>query len=329
MKKILLCGDPHFKVSNPLEYSQFISEFLQFLNKNIDEISFVVLLGDILDTHERIHMKPFCSAISFIEEISYLKKVFVLIGNHDRYNNKVFMTDEHGFNGLKEKENIFIVDKTLRYKKFLFVPYVPPGRFREAIKDYDLEDINCIFAHQEFRGCKMNTIISETGDKWSLEDPPVFSGHIHNYHIPQENIIYVGTPFQQTFDESEDKAVMLLNLKDRKFSFERHFLNIIKKRRIFIKIEDLKDIILDSNILWKIIIEGDPEIIKDNLKNKDLFNKLMQHNVRYEIKNNTFKHNRDLNIVRGKKYNFENKLREIIKESDEDIRKEFDLIFKF
>ncbi len=49
------------------------------------------------------------------------------------------------------------------------VPYVPPGRFVEALNIIDNEwwkNVNCIFAHQEFYGCKMGAIESIEGDKW-------------------------------------------------------------------------------------------------------------------------------------------------------------------
>ncbi len=63
------------------------------------------------------------------------------------------------------------------------VPYVPPGRFVEALNIIDNEwwkNVNCIFAHQEFYGCKMGAIESIEGDKWDHSFPLVISGHIHS-----------------------------------------------------------------------------------------------------------------------------------------------------
>ena len=77
--------------------------------------------------------------------------------------------------------------------KFLFVPYVPPGRFVEALETYkniNWKDVDCIFAHQEFYGCKMGAILSEEGDKWESKWPLVVSGHIHSRQWINKNIYY-------------------------------------------------------------------------------------------------------------------------------------------
>ena len=57
MKNILLVGDPHFKVSNPLESQQFHDEVLKNIKNLEKQIDFIVILGDILDTHEKIHIQ--------------------------------------------------------------------------------------------------------------------------------------------------------------------------------------------------------------------------------------------------------------------------------
>ena len=162
MKNILLIGDPHFKVSNSLETEQLYNETKNYLEKTKD-LDFIVVLGDILDTHEKIHVQPFCKSIDFIKMLASYKKTYIIIGNHDRINNNVYMTEEHPFTSLKDSDNIVIIDKTLKEGDFYFVPYVPNGRFLEAIGN-DFKEVKAIFAHQEFKGCKMGAIISEHGD---------------------------------------------------------------------------------------------------------------------------------------------------------------------
>jgi len=63
--------------------------------------------------------------------------VYIIVGNHDRPNNSVFLTDQHPFNALKCWKNTIIIDvvhqEMIKGHLFTFVPYVYPGRFMEAI----------------------------------------------------------------------------------------------------------------------------------------------------------------------------------------------------
>ena len=101
---ILLIGDPHFKINNAEETTQLHQETIKYVKNNT--LDFVVIMGDVLDTHEKIHVQPLCRAVNYITEISNHVKTYVLIGNHDRINNVVFLTEDHPFTGLKEKPNI-------------------------------------------------------------------------------------------------------------------------------------------------------------------------------------------------------------------------------
>ena len=216
--KFLCIGDPHFKTKNKKETDIMTKRTIEIARKlNPD---FIVILGDVLDTHERIHVVPLTQAINWIEKISKIAHTYVLIGNHDRPNNSDFLSDYHPFNGLKTNSNVTIVDNVVEEeingRKFIFVPYVPPGRFIDALSTkIDIDKINeydVIFAHQEFYGAKMGAITSESGDKWPLIYPYVISGHIHDYNKPQENILYVGTPLQHAFGDSTSKTISLYTL---------------------------------------------------------------------------------------------------------------------
>lgn len=211
----LTIGDPHFKTKNKKETDLMVTKTLEL----IDQIKpdFVVILGDTLDTHEKIHVVPLTQAILWIEKIASRLPVYLLIGNHDRPNNSDFLSGYHPFQGLKGKKNITVVDTTIADEiqghQFLFVPYVPNGRFTEALtygcSSENIPSLTTIFAHQEFFGAKMGAIISTSGDKWPLTYPFVVSGHIHDYSIPQENIVYTGTPMQHAFGDSSHKTISL------------------------------------------------------------------------------------------------------------------------
>ena len=193
---ILFIGDPHFQISNIQEVDLFLEKIINLATKKNPDI--IVIAGDILHTHERLHTLALNKAYELIDNMRKITKTYVLVGNHDYINNQQFLTDNHWMNGLKEWKNTIIIDNVLREtinnETFIFVPYVPPGRFEEALKTLKDDWINasCIFAHQEFAGCKMGAIVSIEGDKWDINNPIVVSGHIHSKQQPQK--IYQNKP---------------------------------------------------------------------------------------------------------------------------------------
>jgi DNA repair exonuclease SbcCD nuclease subunit len=241
---------------------------------------FFVCLGDVLHTHEHLHSMAMNKAYEFINNMRQITKTFVLVGNHDAYNNQIYLNDNHWMNGMKEWDNTIIVDRVIKHeinnKKFVFVPYVPPGKFVEAL-DTNLpwNDANCIFAHQEFAGCKMGAIISVEGDKWSLDNPLVVSGHIHSRQIPQPNIYYSGSAMQHAFGESEKNTVAYFTFnEDNTYSFEEINLNMPRKKIVYMDVEDIIDYqVPETEDQIKLTLKGNFEQFKKTQKYKKLMEK--------------------------------------------------------
>lgn len=260
MSKIYTIGDPHFKVSNRSDMKIFVEECIASIKQKNPDI--IVVMGDVLDRHETIHVHALMDANSFLIDLSKITKTYVLIGNHDRPNNSNFLTDEHPFTALKHIDNLVIVDNVLVEGKYMWVPYVPPGRFFEAIEGVDLSNITCIFAHQEFRGANMKSIVSSTGDIWPENHPLVISGHIHEYQQIQDNIIYVGTPMQHNFGDTDDCSVSYFEFANDEYVEERIYLNIPKKRVVKLDHENVKEWLSSDNTfngLTKLVITGPNE----------------------------------------------------------------------
>jgi DNA repair exonuclease SbcCD nuclease subunit len=224
--KTLVVGDPHFIDGKELEGREFVQKILQVVKKYSP--TFVVLLGDILDKHGVSSVQPFNLVHDFLNELIQHTPTYVLMGNHDLKDNKQFCTEQHFFNPYKKWNNLYIVDKPLHKsingKSFIFVPYVPPGRFIEALDILTLEEItwetaDCIFAHQEFRNCKYGISNSAIGDLWDPDYPLVISGHIHIPEVINDNIFYPGSSMQHYHSDSEDKRIWLLdwNIKNKKY----------------------------------------------------------------------------------------------------------------
>lgn len=194
--RVLFIGDVHFKHNNLNEMTIMMEKL-----RNIDEhYDFSVVAGDILDSHEKIDVQLMNRAYDMIKLLKARTHVYICVGNHDMINNQQFLTDAHWMNGMKEWKDVTIVDKPVTFNKFLFVPYVFPGRFVEALETVDdWKDALCIFAHQEIKGCRMGAIESVKGDEWDTEWPLIISGHIHDQQHPQDNVFYPGSVIDHGF----------------------------------------------------------------------------------------------------------------------------------
>ncbi len=153
-------------------------------------------------------------------------------------NNQQFLNSNHWMNLLKEWEGVEIADAVVTCENegefFVFVPYVSPGRFEEALDTIgDLwKRASCIFAHQEFYGCKMGAITSLDGDKWPEKYPRVVSGHIHSSDHLQGNLYYTGSAMQHAFGESEKNTVAVLDLEMGQYQCREVDLELPRKKII-------------------------------------------------------------------------------------------------
>lgn len=249
----IVIGDLHFETKNILEVDEFSEKLLEEVcRRNPD---FIVLLGDVLDTHERLHMIPLNKATGLIDRLSKIAETIVLVGNHDMMNNKVFLTDDHWMNSMKKWHNVTVVDvvttKRINDEIFMFCPYVFDGKFEEALltSDVDFRDVKCIFAHQEIRGCKMEAKVSVNGDFWPLEYPHIISGHIHSNQRPQKNVYYPGVAIQRAYGDSSKNIIASVNFfKDMNdYQNEEIDLGLRRKRLIHKTIEEMKTFILKKS----------------------------------------------------------------------------------
>ncbi len=133
---ILVIGDPHFKVSNAEQTREMVKAIVELAKKRRPDI--IVCLGDTLDTHGRLHTDPLCEAIKFFKQLKRIAPLRIIIGNHDRRNNSDFLTDRHPFTAIDEEwTDTLIADKVLSEiandHQLVYVPYVPNGKFIEAL----------------------------------------------------------------------------------------------------------------------------------------------------------------------------------------------------
>ena len=320
MTTVLVIGDVHIKTTNIPDIDIFIKKICNIIIT--EKPDFTVLLGDILDTFEKINTFELNKAIELIDKIRNLSKLYVLIGNHDMVNCLQYLTENHWANSLKSWDNVVIVDKTIEEDDFVYVPYVPNGRFIDALNEitYDWKNAKCIFAHQEFYGAKMGSIISEDGDKWISNYPNVVSGHLHMNQRPQKNIYYPGSSMQVAYGETDDNVVSFLTFTNNNFDIREIPLGMVRKKIIYTTIENIEIPEEDVNNKIKMSISGDYEEFKTFKKSKK-YKQLIDKGVnvifkptRKEIKLKNEKIQESID-----KNNGSNDFKQILKESIQDI----------
>ena len=244
--RVLCIGDPHFHTTNLADSQEFVKKTIQIVDQHQPDC--VVCLGDVLHTHEKIHVDPLNLVLKFFEELSERVLTFLVIGNHDLKNHQQFLTPNHGFNALKRWKNMVIADDVIIHEikgfDLYFVPYVPPGRFVEALNTCGRvwEMADCIFAHQEFKGCKMGAITSEKGDVWEDDYPPVISGHIHEAQYVEPNIYYIGSAMQHAFGENGEKRLWMVEFNrdiEGDFSYEKINLEMKQKKIVYLDFSEI------------------------------------------------------------------------------------------
>lgn len=242
MTTILVFGDIHIKPDNALEIDMLKNKLIEHLDKI--HPTFTVILGDVLDTHERILSNCLNRAYDLFKTIKEKSELFILVGNHDQYNNKQFLTENHWMNAMKEwNGKITIVDKVIMREfdgnLFTFIPFVETGRFMEALETSpNWKKSSIIFAHQEFKGCSMNDKISSNGDVWNKAYPQIISGHIHNSQT-LGNIYYPGSILQTSFGEKSNSILLLLKVNHNDIDMKEIRLNLPRQETIELNIEDV------------------------------------------------------------------------------------------
>jgi DNA repair exonuclease SbcCD nuclease subunit len=354
--KILVIGDCHFKHNNEIETNLMCDRIYEVvLSQNPDMI---VVLGDTLDTHSHIDMNPFNRALKFLYTLSQMNNnLYILIGNHDRPSNTDFLSENSPFNACKMWKNTTIVDKVKIFNhlslntngldskglKIVFVPYVPNGRFMDAlgtegITSENIQECSLIFAHQEFKGCKMGAIISVNGDEWPVDYPMVISGHIHDNAETQNNLLYPGTPIQLGYGVPPSKGVMIVDLsknEDSKVNISYGYfdLKLPKKMIVHISPDELATYQVPDNCFVKLVCKGDSKAIREITKLESVKEMLTNPRIKLSIQEDKSKVNINgvnIDVSIGNKVDtipFQKRLFNMFKTQNDEIKNLFTTMF--
>jgi DNA repair exonuclease SbcCD nuclease subunit len=246
--KILCIGDPHLRIEDEIQAKLLIKNINTLLTENTN-INIIVILGDILHNHEKLHSASLNLALEFFKMCKNYCPTYCLVGNHDATNNTIFLNTNHWMNICKEWKNFTVVDKPIiidiKGISLGFCPYVPDGRFVEAISTIKSENgndwLNCniVFVHQLFNGAKMGAIVAENVEEYLDDYPLCISGHIHSKQKIKNNLYYTGSSTYVGYGDNGKKYLMLINTEYNK-----------KKNSVSVKLQDIDVGIMSKECLY-------------------------------------------------------------------------------
>lgn len=248
----------------------------------------------------------------------FLLKDYTVVHN---CNNSQFLTNAHPFAGWKKAHNIVDTVKIrhMKDKKIVLVPYVPDGRFIEALNTVVKEEwksADCIFAHQLFDGAKMGPVIAKGVEKWDQNFPMLISGHIHDKQLPQKNLWYTGSSMQISFGEREDHTLSLITIPDKgDILIEEVNIHPPMKKILYCDVSKIKEMKIpeEENVKLKVTLSGDSEEFK-TFKKTDQYKKLLNKGVKVVFKQ---KRNTPLNLPTTKLKSFPDILFSLIEDVPE------------
>lgn len=268
-KRYLCLGDLHIRNDNLAILDRYFEKLERHLQEE-KEYDAIVVMGDTLHHHEVVYTPCLNKMYEYVYLLAkYTSRVFVLVGNHDMINHVQFLNTNHCLQGLKNRGNIIVVDTVLSFENVIFVPFVPDGRFIEALQSScgsDWKQTKCIFAHQSLDGAKMGAITIDGVEKWDLEYPQVVSGHIHDRQRPQDNIYYTGSSLQVAYGETKGKTVACVTVSSDGTDIREIDLKPPSKETVYLTVNEARTYIskhvAEEDVSYKLSIKGEPEEIK-------------------------------------------------------------------
>lgn len=205
---MLLFSDLHLSKST----YETCMKVLRRVHEEADTLGCTVgFLGDFFDkVHSRgtLPVNILNELMRFFEKEWHVPMVMIP-GNHDYFD---AAETEHGLTPFAyASKHITIYDEPVVINRQLWVPW---RRNVSDIKEILAQhrDVDVIFGHFDIVGFKMSASRISTEGVGVSSFPstvPVYSGH---YHTPQThgNIRYLGSPYQLTLAEAEDKKALIL-----------------------------------------------------------------------------------------------------------------------
>ena len=219
--KIAIIGDIHIKPytefglgsnGKPKRLNQIRQALLEFVGHMVkEEVVTLVLTGDLFEHRDQIDTQSLDVFFEFLSEATNAVgggNIIAIEGNHDnhsRYKESFWIRhiprlsfvgpsswNVAGIRYTEDKEELrnMIIEARKNFKAKLFV-----GHFGviETASVMGITDANSVSVKllENFKA-------------------PIILGHYHDPHVPMRNVIYIGTPWQNTFGEKDTQRGMLI-----------------------------------------------------------------------------------------------------------------------
>jgi len=238
--KIAILGDTHFGVrGDSIKFHDYYrkfyeNEFFPYLEKN--NISYIFQLGDLFDRRKYINFNTLALAKDyFFNSIaSQGLHFYTLLGNHDIFwkeslevNSTGLVLGEYNINLINEPTKIEIENTSID-----MIPWICKENQQEVFEYIDQSKSDLCFGHFEIAGFPMyKGMVGHHGLSHEMfsKYERVLSGHYHT-RSKQENIEYVGTPYEMTWQDYNDpRGFSVFDTETRELEFIRNPYTIHEK----------------------------------------------------------------------------------------------------
>lgn len=210
--KIAIITDTHFGCRKNSQY--FMGQQKNFYDKYFfpylkhHDIDTIMHLGDFFDNRKTVNFETlrFAKEVFINPIIDGGFKLHMLVGNHDSYykSNGDLTSTKLLFDGITD---ITVYDLlsfvTFENKSFLMIPWIFPIQKDEVSNIIRTSTADVCCGHFEMAGVVyQGSAVSRKGIDTDLFShfPHVFSGHFH-----KKSHYYVGSPYQMTWNDYDDK----------------------------------------------------------------------------------------------------------------------------
>lgn len=248
--KIAILGDTHFGCRNDLRifhdyFRKFYSTYFFPMLKE-QGITEVYQLGDLFDRRKYINFYSLdeCKRYFFDELAANGIKLHTLVGNHDIYwreslsvNTQSLVLGEYSNVAIHASPSTVHIDNT----SIDIIPWICPENEKDVVEFINASKSDICMGHFEIAGFSMyrgmechDGLNKDMFNKYEQ----VWSGHYHT-RSKQENITYVGTPYEMTWqDYADPKGFHIFDTESRELTFHENPFNIFYR----IEYDDTKEL---------------------------------------------------------------------------------------
>lgn len=241
VSKFIVLGDTHFGVrGDSLKFHTYYERFYEkFLFPYMEEhnIKAIYQLGDLFDRRKFINFNTLAECKRYFFDHLKTKgiQLITLLGNHD-----IFWKESLAVNAqsliLGEYDNIIVIDKPTRMHEdnasIDLIPWICKENESDVFSFIDNSKSDLCLGHFEIAGFPMyRGMVAEEGLSHDMfaKYERVLSGHYHT-RSKQENIEYIGTPYEMTWQDAGDpKGFSVFDTDTRELTFMQNPFTIHEK----------------------------------------------------------------------------------------------------